>query len=146
MRNKKKTKQKLQEYMEEEFKTNLPITVLPDHSIVYKKYRIRQSKIGDFKLHYEGAVNSNIDTFNLKVCALVAAKKHDQCQLTAYNKIKDLDRKYWANHTDAKYFQHRIKTTKDYEKQDILISRLEQSTSLAKLYKEEITALFRMSF
>ena len=144
--NKKKTKTKLKEYMEEEFKNSLPITILPDSSIVYKKYRIKQNKQGDFNLHYAGLDNRTIDRFNLKVCALVAAKRHDQCRLDAYNNIKELDRKYWNNYADAKYFQHIIKITKDTEKQDILTSRLQESTELAKLYKQEITALFRMSF
>jgi len=146
MKNKKKNKEKLQEFIEEEFRVSLPITVLPDNSVVYKKYRIKQSKMGYFNLFYAGMDNASIDRFNLKVCALVAAKKHDLCQLDTYNKIKDLDRKYWANHADAKYFQHRIKTTKDLEKKDILSCRLDQSASLAKLYKQEITSLFRMSF
>jgi hypothetical protein len=144
--NKKKPKVKLKEFIEEEFKNSLPITILPDNSVVYKKYRIKQNKRGDFSLHYAGLDNKAIDRFNLKVCALVAAKRHDQCRLDAYNTIKDLDRKYWNNYADAKYFQHIIKTTKDTEKQDILTSRLQESTELAKLYKQEITALFRMSF
>jgi hypothetical protein len=146
MKNKKKTKEKLQEFIEEEFRVSLPVNVLPDNSVVYKKYRIKQNKTGYFNLYYAGIDNSSLDKFNLKVCALVAAKKHDLCQLDAYNKIKDLDRKYWSNYADAKYFQHRIKTTKDLEKKDILSCRLDQSSSLAKLYKQEITALFRKSF
>ena len=144
--NKKKTKEKLQNFIEEEFKTSLPITVLPDNSVVYKRYRIKQNKTGNFNLHFTGLGNEAIDRFNLKVCALIAAKNHDQCKLDSYNKIKDLDRKYWNNYADAKYFQHMIKVTKDTEKKDILASRLDQSSDLAKLYKQEITAVFRMSF
>jgi hypothetical protein len=146
MKNKKKTKEKLQDIIAEEFKTSLPITILPDNSVVYKRYRIKQSKVGYFNLHFKGLDNESIDRFNLKVSALIAAKNHDRCKLDTYNKIKELDRKYWNNFADAKYFQHMIKATKDTEKQDILASRLDQSTELARLYKQEITALFRMSF
>ena len=146
MKNKKKTKEKLQDFIAEEFKTSLPITILPDNSVVYKRYRIKQSKVGYFNLHFKGLNNESIDRFNLKVSALIAAKNHDRCRLDTYNKIKELDRKYWNNFADAKYFQHKRKITKDFEKFEILTSRYDISSKRAVDYRDKITRMFRSTF
>ena len=146
MKNKKQKAKQLEEFLETELSKALPVTILQDNSIVYKRYRIKQSKMGTYNLHFSGLDNKILGVFNLKVCALVAAKRHDKCQLTQFNEVKELDAKYWASHTDAKYYQARLKTVVDGEKYDILSSRLDLTQDRAKEYKQKILTMFRYAF
>jgi hypothetical protein len=146
MKNKAQQARQLEEFLETELSKSLPITVLQDNSVVYKRYRIKQGKTGSYNLHFSGLDNKIIASFNLKVCALVAAKRHDKCQLTQFNEARELDAKYWASHTDAKYYQSRLKTVVDGVKYDILSSRLDLTQDRAKEYKKKILAMFRYSF
>lgn len=146
MKNKKQTAKQIEEFLETELTSALPITILKDNSIVYKRYRIKQSKLGTFSLHFSGLDNRVIGEFNLKVCALLAAKRHDKCQLGLYEEVKELDTKYWVNFSDAKYFQEKIKKTVTGEKYDILSSRLDLTRDRAKEYKIQILKMFRYAF
>jgi len=146
MKNKKQNIKQIEEFLETELTSALPITILSDNSIVYKRYRIKQSKLGTFNLHFSGLDNRVIGAFNLKVCALVAAKRHDRCQLDLVEEIKDLDTKYWSNFADAKYFQEKLKKTVNGEKYDILSSRLDLTRDRAKEYKIQILKMFRYAF
>lgn len=146
MKNKKQVAQQIESFLEEEFTKNLPVVKLQDNSIAYKNYKIKQNKRGDFDLKFGGLGFETIGNFNLKVCALMAAKKHDKCQLEAYNEVRDLDSKYWASYADAKYFQYKRKITKDFEKFEILTSRYDISSKRAVDYKDKITRMFRSTF
>ena len=146
MKNKKQAVKQIEEFLETELTSSLPITILSDNSIVYKRYRIKQSKSGTFKLHFSGLDNRVIGEFNLKACALLAAKRHDKCQLSLYEEVKELDTKYWVNFSDAKYFQEKIKKTVNGEKYDILSSRLDLTKDRAKEYKIQILKMFRYAF
>jgi hypothetical protein len=146
MKNKAQKARQLEEFLETELSKSLPITILQDNSVVYKRYRIKQGKTGSYNLHFAGLDNKILASFNLKVCALVAAKRHDKCQLTQFNEVRELDAKYWASHSDAKYYQARLKTVVEGEKYDILTSRLDLTQDRAKEYKQKILAMFRYAF
>jgi len=146
MKNKRKIAEKLENFLEEEFGKNIPIAILPDNSIAYKNYRIKRTKSGAFDLLYGGINFESIGKFNLKACALMAAKRHDRIQITAFNEIVDLDRRYWNNYSDTKYFEHYIKTAKDLEKYCILKSRLDISKSRTEQFKDQIQGMFKRAF
>lgn len=146
MKNKRKIAEKLENIMQEEFHKNIPVVVLPDKTVLYKNYKIKPNKNGSFSLCYGGLNFEEIGLFNLKACALMAAKKHERCQLDAYKEIADLDRKYWNNHADAKYYETKIKTAKDIERYCMLHSRLDLSRQRAIDYKDKIQRMFSSSF
>jgi hypothetical protein len=146
MKNKRKIAKQLENFLEEELQKNIPVSVLPDKSIAYKNYRVKPKADGSFDLHYGGIGFERLEKFNLKACALMAAKRHDRVQMEGFKEIIDLDRKYWSNYADTKYFEQKIKITKDIEKYCILHSRLDLSKHRAENYKEKIQSLFKMSF
>jgi hypothetical protein len=146
MKNKAQQARQLEEFLETELIKSLPVTILKDNSVIYKRYRIKQNSTGSYNLHFAGLDNKILASFNLKVCALVAAKRHDKCQLMQFNEVKELDTKYWTSHADAKYYQHRLKTVVDGVKYDILSSRLDLTQDRAREYKKKILAMFRYAF
>ena len=146
MKNKRKIAEKLENLLQEEFSKSLPVAVLPDKTVLYKNYKIKPAKGGSFSLRFGGRNYEEIGHFNLKACALMAAKKHDRCQLEAFREIEELDRKYWTNYIDTKYYEEKIKKTKDFERYCILNSRLDLSRQRAVDYKAKIQRMFTSSF
>lgn len=146
MKNKRKIAEKLEHLLEQEFHKNLPIAVLPNKIVLYKNYKIKPAVNGSFSLCFGGRNFEEIAQFNLKACALMAAKKHDRCQLEAFKEIAELDRKYWVNYTDTKYYEEKIRKTKDFERYCILTSRLDLSRQRAVDYKDKIQRMFTTSF
>lgn len=142
--NYKRQAKQLESFLEEEFKKNIPLAVLPDKSIVYKRYKIKQNKQGLWTLSLAGG--DAIDTFRIKTTATLAAKFYDQTNFNRYNQIKALDTHYWNNSNDASFFKYRYEHAKDLEKRDIFMWRWEQADHRAKRYKEEISSMFKSNF
>lgn len=140
---KQKAKQ-LENFLEEEFKKNLPLAVLPDKSIVYKRYKIKQNKQGMWTLSLIGS--DAIDYFRIKTTAILAAKFYDQTNFGRYNEVKSLDTNYWNNSNDASFFKYRYEHAKDLQKRDIFMWRWEQADHRAKRYKEQISIMFKANF
>jgi len=140
----KKQAEKLEKYLNEEFSKELPIALMPDGSIVYKNYRIKQTKQKYWRLYRIGG--NLIDTFNLKACALMAAKLYSINQLTAYNEVKNLDNSYQKNATDATIFKHRYQTTADPVRKDTVLWRWELSNARADSFKLQISQKFKTMF
>ena len=120
------------------------MAVLPDKSIVYKRYKIKQRKDGDWQLGYIDG--DSIDTFRIKTTASLAAKFYDQTNFKRYNEVKSLDLHYWNNSNDASFFKHRYENAKDLFKRDIYMWRWEQADNRAKRCKEEISSMFKSNF
>ncbi len=134
---------KLESFLEEELK-KIPLVVLPDKSIVYKNYKIRQNKLGLWVLRH---VNGDlIDQFRIKTTASLAAKFYDQTNFKRYNEIKLLDGQYWNSSTDASFFKYKYENTKDLDKRDIFMWRWEVTKGRADRYKTEISAMFKSNF
>jgi hypothetical protein len=140
----KRHAEKLEKYLEDEFKRELPILVLPDKSVVYKNFKIKQDKQGLWNLFKVGGFK--IDSFNLKACALMAAKHYSVNNITAYNQIKNLDVAYQQNATDASIFKYRYQTVKDIDRRDLALWRWEITDSRAKFTKLEIASKFKSMF
>jgi hypothetical protein len=137
---------KLADVLDIEFKKIVPLIPLPDGSVAYKDYIVRQDKQGTWCIYNKRTGNDVHGQFNLRTCALIAAKALGLVQLDKYNEIKSLDNKYWSNHYRSTVYTHNIKQTKEYERYLILLNKLEDSTWKANQYKEEISKLFRWSF
>lgn len=142
--NYKKQAKQLESFLEEEVKKTMPLAVLPDNSIVYKRYKIKQNKQGAWNLSYLGG--DFIEEFKIKTTATLAAKFYDRDNFTRYNEVKMLDVQYWTNSTDASIFKYRRENTKDYDKRDLYTWRWEIADSRAKHYKELISRMFKANF
>ena len=133
------------EYFDQELQTTLPISVLPDGSLLYKDFLVKQ-----LDNTYWGVYNilskDLINEYFLKSCALIAAKEYNNKHYEKYQSVKLLDSKYASVTNDATVFKHNIELVADDEKYHILLTRLEESTSLSQYYKQLILRLFRQSF
>jgi hypothetical protein len=140
----KRQAKQLESFLEEEFKKKTPLAVLPDKSIVYKRYKIKQDKQGFWNISI--GTGDVIDQFRIKTTATLAAKFYDQTNFNRYNQIKSLDIQYWNNSNDASFFKYRYEHAKDLDKRDIYMWRWEQADHRAKRYKEEISVMFKANF
>jgi hypothetical protein len=137
--------QELAKHFEEDLNRTLPISIQPDGSIVYKGYVIKQSKTGNWGLFNLHSMDK-IDEFYLKTSALMAAKRYSTTQFEKFFEIKSLDSRYWANYVDSQVYGHNVKTAKDFDKYQVLVTRYEHSKFLAEHYKDKISTMFRWSF
>lgn len=142
--NLKKQAEKLEHFLEEEFRKNIPVLVLPDKSIVYKNYKIKKTKQGDWSL--KSMTNDQIRIFRIKATALLAAKFYDQNRFNRYNEVCSLDTRYWASAVDASFFRYRYEHSKDIDRRDLYLWRWEISNNRAKAFKEEISRMFKNNF
>lgn len=135
--------EKLASLLEEEIK-KIPLVVISDKVLAYKKFKIKQDKKGMWVLiDPHGDI---VDKFRIKTTASLAAKFYDQTNLKKFNEIKILDGQYWCNYIDSEIFEYRYKTTKDLERKDYFICRWELSKSRTARYKNEISSLFKANF
>ena len=134
----------LKKHIEREIHKSLPVSILPDKSIVYKKYRIKHNKT-KWELTYQHT-GDVIEKFYTKTSALLAAKFYDGYNFSKYINIKDLDRRYQNNLSDIEIYNEQIRRTSDIEKKDILINRKELSEQRISLYREEIAVQFKNEF
>jgi hypothetical protein len=135
----------LAEQFANEFNKQLPVTVLPDGGIIYKKYLVKQLKTGNWAL-YNYNSKTTIEEYYLKTCALMAAKAYNNLNLTKFFEIKQLDNHYWANHADLQVYKKNIKTAKDFDRYMILLNKLEDTEYKTEHFKEKISRMFKYSF
>jgi hypothetical protein len=142
--NLKHQSKKLEVLFEKEVKQELPVALLPDGSMIFKDFKIKQNKKKTWDIT---RVNGfQIDTFNLKACALMAAKLYSINRLVTYNEVKLLDQQYQNNTNDSEIFKHRYTTTADSSKKDLFLWRWEITKNRAKYAKQQITSKFRSMF
>lgn len=128
-----------------EVQSNLPVSVLPDGSVVYKNYLIKLSNAGKWGI-YNIENKHLVEQFFLKTCAIMAAKAYDRIDIRKFLEIKQLDNKYWSNYSDTLVYKNNITKTKNTERYLILLNKLEHSDLLAKHCKAEISRMFKWSF
>lgn len=134
----------LEQLFEKEIKKELPVALMPDGSLVFENFKIRQTKRGTWEVLRRNG--TKVDTFNLKACALMGAKLYGKNRLIAYNEVKFLDQKYQNNANDAEIFKYRYTTTKDTERKDLFLWRWEITKTRAKDAKQQISNKFRTMF
>ena len=141
----KEKAEKLEKFLEDEFKKSIPLLVLADKSVVYGNYKIKQSKQGTWNLRYL-KTDDLIYTFRTKTSAILAAKFYDKNRLGRYNDVKNLDLAFWNNSKDSAFFEERMKTTKDLERRDLFLCRFELTRDRAIKYKDELSRMFKANF
>lgn len=137
--------ERLEKFLEEEFTKKLPILVLPDKSILYKEFRIKQNKHQVWDLRW-ARTNDKIDSFHTKTSALLAAKFYQANNYARYNEVKHLDLSYWSNSVDAVFFKTRLNTTRDCELKDLFICRRDLAFQRCKSAQIKITQMFKYNF
>lgn len=143
--NKTKPIKELAEELSNDLDSTLPVSVLPNGSVVYKNYIVKQTKNNNWGLFYTSQ-GDLIEEFFLKTCALMAAKAYSKTNLEKYVEIKQLDTKYRASYCDNLVYRKNIKTAKEFERYMILLNKLEESDTKVKYYKETISRMFKWSF
>ena len=124
------------------FNQNLVVVELPDHSLSYQNYII---KLVNHRWRIFNHNLDEIDSYNLKSCALLAAK-HRYCKkFNQLNTIRLLDENYSVNYHDVKLYESFIQTV-DQDRYDIILSRLDYARQKSDFYKSQITKLFRKDF
>jgi hypothetical protein len=141
----KKHAQKLETFLEDEFSKKLPVAQFPNGTVVFNNFKIKKDKTNYWVL-YKANVASPIETFNLKVCALLAAKFYEKNNINKFNEVRQLDRLYQQNFNDATIFKYRFKTSKDSDRRDIALWRWEITDSRAKATRNQIAHMFRLTF
>lgn len=142
--NYKKQAEKLERFLEDEFSKKIPIIVLPNNDLIYKRFRIHKNRAGSWEFrHISGDL---IDKFNLKATAVLAAKFYNNSRFDKYNEIKNLDTGYWNNSLDSVRFKNRLNDTAQVEKKQLYAARYSVTASRASRYKEEISTIFRNNF
>ena len=140
----KKQAKQLEQFLEEEFEQKTPLALLPNGSIAYGPFLIKQNKKKEWQLSRANGIL--IDTFNVKSCAIMAAKIYGSSNFNKYSELKILDQLYFKNHTDSEIFKQRYTTTKDNEKRDLYLARFLQSEQHATYARQEIASRFKMMF
>jgi hypothetical protein len=140
----KKQARQLETFLEEEFKQKLPIALLPDGSLAYNSFIVKRNKQDQWQL--SRAKGLPLDTFNVKSCAIIAAKLYGASRFEKYSELKLLDELYHKNHTDAVVFKERYSTTKDNDKRDLYIARYVNAEQHADYAKAQIASKFKMLF
>jgi hypothetical protein len=132
-------------YFDQELQTTLPISVLPDGSLLYKDFLIKQLDNTYWGV-YNTVSKDLINEYFLKSCALIAAKEYNNRHYEKYQSVKLLDNKYASVSTDTIFFKHNIELVADNDKYQIMLTRLEESITLSQCYQKMILRLFRQSF
>jgi len=132
-------------YFDQELQSTLPLAVMPDGSLVYKNFLVKQLDNMNWGM-YNIDSKDLINQYHLKSSALIASKAYNYRQYEKYYEINELDKKYAVLSNDTIVFKHNIELTSDAEKYAILLTRLEESVSQFQFYQTLILRLFRQSF
>jgi len=145
--NKPKTKiiKELASQFEEELKSTLPISVLPDGNVLYKSYIIKRNHQGSWCIHKKSVLDP-IGSFYLKTSALMAARAYDRNDLNRMFEIERMDTDYKNNHTDSLVYANNIKKAKDFGRFMVLLNKLEYSQERTEHFKDKISKMFKWSF
>jgi hypothetical protein len=140
----KKQAKQLEQFLDEEFKDKIPLALLPNGTIAYGNFLIKQTKNKEW--HLTRSNGTYLDTFNVKSSAIIAAKLYGVNNFVKYSELKILDQLYYKNNTDAEIFKCKYKTTKDTDKRDLYLARFLYSSQYATYAKEQIASRFKMLF
>jgi len=140
----KKIVRELANQFDLELEEQLQIYKLPDDSIVYRNFLVKQlqsGKWGVFNIEHQYMANS----YHLKCCAAMAAKSYHHRNLNRCDVIKELDRNYWVCYGDTIVFKNNLAKATD-ERYQILQTRLNESSINVNFHKKQITQLFKTIF
>jgi hypothetical protein len=132
-------------HFEEDFKHNLPVVIHNDGNMTYKKFVILKSPHETWGV-FESESKSCLGHFFLKTCAIMIAKASHDKNYYKMLEIKQLDTNYWTHYFNKQVYKTNIKKTKSPIRQQILLSKLENSRDKVEFYKSRISNMFKYSF
>lgn len=139
-----KQAKKLEEFLEEIFNKKVPVYLRKDGSLIYDDFIVKKN---NNKWELQRAISSYVlDTFNLKSCAVAAAKLYRNNNFKKYNELKILDDYYQKHATDAEIFEHKYKKTKEDDLRDLFVARYVESKQRKLYAKDQITNKFKSLF
>lgn len=124
----------------------LPVVMLKNGAVGYKDFIIKQNTAGRWGIHSIHNLKDTVGEYNLKTCALMAAKAYNATQIARFHEIKELDNHYQANHIEHQVYKKNIKSAKELDKYIILLNKLEESVIKTESYKQKITSMFHHAF
>jgi len=124
----------------------LPITMLKGGAMGYKTFIIKQTPAGRWAVYNMHNLRDPVGEYNLKTCALMAAKSYNATQIARFFEIKELDTHYQSSFMEHQVYQKNIKTAKEFDRYIILLNKLEESVIKTEQYKKKITAMFHYAF
>jgi hypothetical protein len=122
------------------------ITVLPNGAVGYKNFIIKPGRRGAWTIFYSNNLLDPVGEYNLKSCALMAAKAYNTVHINKFFEIKDIDTRYNTNYTEYLLFKQHIKVAKDLDRYIILLNKLEEADRKTQFYKDRISTMFRNTF
>ncbi len=134
----------LEQVLHDEFQKNVPMAVLKNKVIVYKRFKIVPT--GDKSWNLLRMNGDFVNNFKFKSTALLAAKYYDNALIIQYNQIKLLDTKYWYSVNDLSFFKFRYNNALTADQRDIFKSRLDVTATTVTQTKTEIFKLFNAAF
>lgn len=140
---------KLQELAEDfgsMYDKKVQLTLLPNGAVGYKDFIIKPSKKSAWAVFYSHNLLEPVGEYNLKSCAIMAAKAYNTVQINRFFEIKDIDNRYNTNYTEYLLYKQHIKIAKDLDRYLILLNKLEEADRKTQFYKDRITTMFRNTF
>ncbi len=133
------------DFLSNEIKTNLPVNILPDKSVSYKNYIIKELDNGNWGLF--NIYNMDLmHQFFIRSCAVLAAKYYSVLDLNNVYEIKKLDSQYWSHFFNIISLKHKLETTSDVDEYQVLLSKYDNSILNSEYYKTKIFKMFKLSF
>lgn len=127
-----------------DLEANLQVHKLPDDSLVYRNFLVKQLQSGDwgvFNIEHQYMA----DSYHLKCSALIAARSYQHRHLNRCSEVKELDRRYWGCYGNVLIYKNNIINAKD-DKYQVLLTRLNETTNNLSIFKKQITQLFKTTF
>ena len=135
---------KLEEFLGQELSNTNLVLNLTDKITVYKNFKIKLSKKGDYALYRISGFE--LDRFNLKTTALLAAKMYDKNNFPGIAELKILDHIYYKNFLELAFFKHKYNKSKTIEQLDLYLARISVAESKVHYAKLQIANKFRVLF
>lgn len=132
-------------YFDQELQTTLPLSVMPDGSLVYNDFLVKRLDNENWGM-YNLITKDLINEYYLKSSALIASKAYNHRHYAKYYEINDLDRKYAVLSNDNLVFKHNLDLVTEADKHEVLLTKFEENTLQYKYYKKLILRLFRQTF
>lgn len=119
------------------------LLVLKDKSVVYKNYRVKRNKNGEWSINKNG---STLGVFNIKACAVIAAKLFDNNRIAELAGLRLLDSQIYNSTEDEYFYKQKLKSETDEFKLELFLSRWDLSHARARSFKKKLSTLFNSTF
>lgn len=132
---------KMVDSLHNEMKDYMPIYILPDKSILYKQYRIKQLRNKNW-----GVFRTNgdfIDQYFFKTAALLGSEYYDKLEFEKLCHIRIIDSRCWSYYFDMLQLKNTLHSYTDYDQYLIAVNKLERVEHLAKEYKSKLQHMYQ---